>query len=103
MDQSGDQQPAKPAKRDVQGALLKSKTPGQVDYEGYSCHLGVKGSQVQILSSRQKALVRGNFHQGFVVSGRGHWLVHFPHPPVPLVRGLVHFRSVSSAAECTKR
>lgn len=40
VDQSGDQQPAK---RDVQGALLKSKTPGQVDYEGYSCHLGVKG------------------------------------------------------------
>jgi len=60
VDQSGDQQPAKPAKRDVQGALLKSKTPGQVDYEGYSCHLGVKGSWVRIPPARRvKQQVRG--------------------------------------------
>lgn len=43
VDQSGDQQPANPAKRDAQSAFLKHKTPGQVGYEPYSCHLGVKG------------------------------------------------------------
>ena len=52
MDQSGDQQPANPAKHDAQSTLLKHKTPGQVGYEPNSYHLGVRGSQVQILSAR---------------------------------------------------
>jgi hypothetical protein len=76
VDQSGDQHPANPAKRDAQITVLKGETLGQEAWARCTGHLGVKGSQVQILSSRQKALVRGNFHQGFVGSGCGHWLVH---------------------------
>jgi len=52
VDQLGDQQPAIPAKRDAQSTFLKRKIPGQLVYEVYSWHLGVKGSQVQILSAR---------------------------------------------------
>jgi hypothetical protein len=52
VDQSGDQQPANPAKHDAQSTPLKHKTPGQMSYEPYADHLGVKGSQVQILSAR---------------------------------------------------
>ncbi len=70
VDQSGDKQPANPAKHDAQNTLLKSKTPGQVGYEPYAYHLGDRGSQVQVLSARRQALMRVGSHQGFVVSGR---------------------------------
>ena len=65
--------------------------------------LGVKGSQVQILSSRQKALVRGNFHQGFVVSGDGHWLVHSLDLLDPVAVEVDQSRFASSPAKCTRR
>jgi len=62
VDQSGDQQPASHAKRDAQSAPLKRKTPGQVGYGACSWHLGVKGSQVQILSARRNERAGG--HEG---------------------------------------
>lgn len=55
--------------RDAQSALLKRKTPGQVGYQPYPYRLGVKGSRVQILSSRQKeAPADWKICRGIVVS-----------------------------------
>jgi len=74
-----------------------------VGYKPCSYHLGVKGSQVQILSSRQKALVGGNFHQGFVVSEGGHCLVHSFELLGPSTAEVDQSRSALLPAKCTKR
>lgn len=69
-----------------------------------SGRLGVKGSHVQVLSSRRsEALMRGNFCRGFFVSEGRHWLVRSLHLLDPPADGAHRSSSVSSATKRTSR
>ena len=61
---------------------------------------GVAGSNPVIPT---KALVRGNFHRGFVVSGRGHWLVHWLDRLEPSAAEVDQSGSASLRVKCTRR
>ncbi len=93
MDQSSDQHRANRARREALMAILKRKIPGQVGDGLHSWHLGVKGSQVQILSARPNTVKnpgKSTIFRGSCMPGVGAGAVR--------VHARVHARSSPNSA-----